>query len=421
MIFPAGFNRQASFGQPPDMIQEASGGAADIRHNPVLHPHGECSQGCVKFFAAPGNKARSAFDGELGAGIHGGGRLGHQLAICPNLTGHNQSLGLRSALNQTSLDQQQIDALLFHIFIVIQIDNCLLSIIIAPMWKALLKTMRPLQWSKNGFLFVGLIFDRKLNNVPALLTTIAGVGIFCLIASSVYILNDLADLEEDRRHPKKRHRPLAVGVLPVRVAVAALVVFLALAFPAAYLLNPAFFIICLIYFVSNLIYSNWFKHIPLLDVLLLAGFYVIRVAAGVTLIDVERFSPWLYLFTTFIALFLGIGKRRAELVMMAESPASTRRVLDGYTLPFLDQLFIVVSTLTIITYSLYTFSAPNLPENDTMMFTIPFLIYGLFRYLYLVHVEEVGEAPEEVLFRDRPLQVALILFGISILIIFYVL
>lgn len=284
----------------------------------------------------------------------------------------------------------------------------------------LLETMRPKQWAKNGFLFVALVFDRQLTNLPALLVTLAGAAVFTLLASTIYILNDLADLEADRQHPAKKNRPLASGVLPVGVARAAVGVLLLAGLPAAYWLGRGFFILCVLYLATNLAYSTWLKHVPLLDVLLLAGFYVLRVGAGVTLIDVERFSPWLYVFTIFLALFLGIGKRRAELSRMAAGAGATRRVLDGYTLPFLDQLTIIVSTATLFTYSLYTFSAVNLPENHAMMLTIPFLIYGVFRYLYLVQVENTGEAPEEVFFHDHPIQAAIGLWGLTILLIFYI-
>jgi 4-hydroxybenzoate polyprenyltransferase len=166
-------------------------------------------------------------------------------------------------------------------------------------------------------------------------------------------------------------------------------------------------------------YSKWLKHIPILDVLVLATFYVMRVGAGVELIRVARFSPWLYSFTIFLALFLGVGKRRAELNLLADAANSHRPVLEGYTLPLLDQLMTIVSSMTIITYSLYTFSAENLPDNHMMMLTIPFVIYGIFRYLYLVQVEHSGGAPEEVLFSDRPLQITLFLCGLAVLVIFY--
>jgi 4-hydroxybenzoate polyprenyltransferase len=169
----------------------------------------------------------------------------------------------------------------------------------------------------------------------------------------------------------------------------------------------------------NLVYSAWLKHVPILDVMTLASFYVLRVGAGVSLIVVNRFSPWLYVFATFLALYLGIGKRRAELSLLAENANTHRRALEGYSLPLLDQLILIVSSSAIITYSLYTFSAPNLPENHTMMLTIPFVIFGIFRYLYLIEVKHSGGEPEEVLFNDRPLQAAIILWGLAILVIFY--
>jgi len=286
------------------------------------------------------------------------------------------------------------------------------------MFLALLKTMRPKQWLKNGFLFVGLFFDRQLLDLNAVLRVGIGALLFSLLASAVYILNDLNDLQVDRNHPKKSLRPLPSGTLPVGLARAAVVAIILLVFPLAYLLSSTFLWFLLAYFVLNMAYTLLFKHIPLIDVLILASFYVIRVAAGVSLIHVERFSPWLYLFTIFLALYLGMGKRRAELVMLAEDANSHRRVLEGYSISFLDQLITIVLTLAIMTYSLYTFSAENLPENDAMMLTIPFVIYGIFRYLYLVHIEDSGDAPEEILVSDWPLQLSILLWGASILAIF---
>lgn len=288
------------------------------------------------------------------------------------------------------------------------------------MLKALLKTMRPRQWVKNGFLFTALIFDRQLTNSPAFLSTLAGFILFCLLSSAVYILNDLADLEADRQHPYKRLRPLASGQLPEPVARTSAIALLLLIFPFAYLLSKPFAAIALLYLLVNLAYTRWLKHVPILDVMIIASLFVLRVAAGVTLIQVERFSPWLYVFTTFLALYLSIGKRRAELALMAETANTHRRVLDGYSIPLLDQLTTIVSSITIITYSLYTFSAENLPSNHAMMLTIPFVIFGIFRYLYLVQVECSGGAPEEVLLSDKSLQAAIFLWGLAILVIFYV-
>jgi 4-hydroxybenzoate polyprenyltransferase len=285
--------------------------------------------------------------------------------------------------------------------------------------RALIKTMRPYQWLKNALLFTPLIFDRKLDNLPALLNTSAGFILFCLLASVVYIINDLADLQADRMHPEKRNRPLASGKLSPNLARMAAGVLLLVVFPLAYLLSTSFAIVLLTYIVLNLAYSKWLKHVALVDVFVLASFYVLRVVAGVTLITVERFSPWLYVVTTLLALYIGFGKRRAELALLANDANQHRRVLDGYTIPLLDQFITIVSATTIVAYSLYTFSAPNLPENHAMMLTIPFAIYGIFRYLYLVQMKHSGGAPEEVLYSDRPLQITIVLWGLAVMAVFY--
>jgi len=285
--------------------------------------------------------------------------------------------------------------------------------------KPLLKTMRPRQWVKNGLLFIPLIFDKQLTNWPALARIIVGFVLFCLLSSIIYIINDLVDLEADRNHPQKRQRPIPSGALKVSAARTAGIVLTLLVFIPATLLSMKFALIGLAYLVLNLAYSAWLKHAPILDVMILASFYVLRVGAGVSLIVVHLFSPWLYVFTTFLALYLGIGKRRAELNLLAEEANSHRKSLEGYTLPLLDQLILIVCSSAIITYSLYTFSAPNLPANHTMMLTIPFVIYGIFRYLYLLQVKHYGGEPEEVLFTDRPLQVAIFLWILAVVIIFY--
>jgi 4-hydroxybenzoate polyprenyltransferase len=284
---------------------------------------------------------------------------------------------------------------------------------------ALIKTMRPKQWAKNGVLFAALVFDRQLLNRVSLERTIAGFIIFCLLSSAVYIINDILDIESDRAHPQKKDRPIPSGALPVSIAIIFAILLLVIAFPAAYLLAPEFALICAVYFVMNLAYSKWLKHVPLLDVLIIAAGFVLRVAGGVMLIQVQRFSPWLYVVMTLGALYIGFGKRRSELSLLAAGASNHRRVLDGYTLPLLDQLITIVSSTTIVAYSLYTFSAPNLPDNHSMMLTIPFVIYGIFRYLYLIQVKDSGGAPEEMLFSDRPLQITIVLWGAAVLLIFY--
>jgi len=283
---------------------------------------------------------------------------------------------------------------------------------------ALIKSMRPKQWAKSVFIFTALIFDRKLLDQSAFLHTLAGAVLFSLVASAVYILNDIADLEADKNHPKKKQRPIASGKLPLPAAWVAGISLILISLSLAYLLSPAFCLICTIYLSLNLLYSSWLKHIPLIDVLILASFYVLRVQAGVNLIEVKRFSPWLYVVTSLFALFIGLGKRRAEMVLQIINSDESRPVLDGYSIGLLDQLINIVSGTTIMAYSLYTFSAPNLPENYSMMLTIPFVLYGIFRYLFLIQIGE-GGAPEDIALTDRPLQASILLWSIVILLIFY--
>lgn len=281
--------------------------------------------------------------------------------------------------------------------------------------------MRPRQWPKNAFVFAAVIFDRQLSlsNLAPLGRSLATFVLFCLISSSIYIINDLIDVEADRKHPTKRNRPIASGKLPVNVAITAAIIIVVITLPLCYLLSPALALIAFGYLVLNLAYSNWLKHIPLIDVLVIAAGFVLRVGAGVVVISVQRFSPWLYVVTTLISLFLGLGKRRAELSLLADGANSHRKVLEGYSLELLDQLITIVSSCTIMTYSLYTFSAANLPESHTMMLTIPFVLYGLFRYHYLIQIKHEGGAPEEMLLTDRPLQIDILLYGLSVLILFY--
>jgi len=287
------------------------------------------------------------------------------------------------------------------------------------MFKALLKTMRPRQWTKNGFVFFALIFDKQLFQLEAFLRTLGGFALFCLISSVVYIINDIADIEADRRHPEKKKRPLPSGKLPIKVAWAAAIGLTVVVLPLGWLLSPAFAGVLAGYLVLNLAYSKWLKHVPIVDVLVIAAGFVLRVHSGVTLIEVERFSPWLYVVTTLGSLYLGFGKRRAELSLLDRGAGSHRRVLDGYTIPLLDQYVTIVSAATILAYSLYTFSAPNLPENHSMMLTIPFVVYIIFRYLYLIQVTHEAGSPEEVLLKDAPIQIAITLLGLAVLAVFY--
>ncbi|HET7011319.1 MAG TPA: decaprenyl-phosphate phosphoribosyltransferase [Anaerolineales bacterium] len=287
------------------------------------------------------------------------------------------------------------------------------------MLGALIRSLRPRQWLKNGFVFAALVFDGQLAQPGPFLRTLAGFFVFCLASSSVYLINDLADLQEDRLHPVKKSRPLPSGALPVSVARVAAALLVLVSLSAAVALSTAFAAIVAAYIVSNLLYSWRLKHVPILDVFIVTAGFVLRVAAGTTLIVVERFSPWLYVCMTLLALFLALGKRRAELKLLANSAGQHRRVLDGYTIPLLDQLLVIVSSSTIMAYSLYTFSADNLPANHLMMLTIPFVIYGIFRYVWLAQVQDAGGAPEDLLLTDRPLLAAFLLWGVSATAILY--
>ncbi len=287
------------------------------------------------------------------------------------------------------------------------------------MLSALIKTMRLRQWAKNGFVFFALVFDKQLFLREPFLRTFAGFVLFCLVSSAVYLLNDIFDLESDRKHPEKKHRPLASGKLTVGAAWGAVAGLVAVSLPLGYLLSPIFSLFLAAYLAINFLYSRWLKHMPILDVLIVSSGFVLRVAAGVALITVERFSPWLYVITTLFALFIGFGKRRAELSLLDKGAGSHRKVLDGYTLPLLDQFITIVSGTTIVVYALYTFTAPNLPESHSMMLTIPFVVYGIFRYLQLIQTGHAAGAPDEVALKDRPLQATVLLWVITVLVIFY--
>jgi len=287
------------------------------------------------------------------------------------------------------------------------------------MLKTLIKAMRLRQWTKNGFVFFALIFDKQLFSPEPFLRTLQGFFLFCLMSSAVYLLNDISDIEADRQHPEKKHRPLASGELPIGVAQGAAYVLALIALSLGYLLEPGFAAMIALYFLINLLYSRWLKHVPILDVLIVSSGFVLRVAGGVELITVERFSPWLYMLTILFSLYVGLGKRRAEMDLLAEDASAHRKVLDGYTIPLLDQYITIVSGMTIVAYSLYTFSAPNLPENHSMMLTIPFVVYGIFRYLQLIQTGHAAGAPDEVALKDRPLQATVLLWGLAVIAVFY--
>jgi 4-hydroxybenzoate polyprenyltransferase len=277
--------------------------------------------------------------------------------------------------------------------------------------RGLLRTMRPKQWTKNAAIFAALIFDAKVFQRGPLLRTLAGFLLLCAVTGAVYIINDLADVERDRQHPTKRNRPLATGVLPVPVAIVGAIVLLGVALPLAFWLDVYFGLIAAGYLILQLAYTFILKHYVIVDVLVISAGFVLRVGAGVPLVPADRFSPWLYICTTLLALFLGFGKRRQELVLLQGNAKNHRAILGEYSVPFLDEMINVVISAVIVAYSLYTFTAVNVPPNHLMMLTIPFPIYGLFRYLYLIHIRGEVAAPDEVLLKDRPLQLTVLAWG----------
>ncbi len=283
----------------------------------------------------------------------------------------------------------------------------------------LLKTMRPKQWTKNVFVLAALVFDKKLLVPFYSLKAAAALLLFCAISSAVYLVNDLADIEKDRQHPAKRNRPLASGQLSPRIAAIAAVVLILASTLFSYLLDPMFAAVAVAYLLLMMLYSFWLKHIVIIDVLTVAAGFVLRVVAGVVVVRAQRFSPWLYLCIVFGALFIAISKRRHELLLLNEKANAHRSIFDEYNMALLDDMIRMVTASTAMAYSLYTFSAPNLPQNHAMMLTIPFVLYALFRYMYLVQVQGKGGTPEELILEDRPLLVAIGLWGLAAVGIMY--
>ena len=285
----------------------------------------------------------------------------------------------------------------------------------------LIKTMRPRQWVKNVFVFAPLVFDVKLFEPRYLAQTVAGFILLCLVSGTVYIINDLVDIEQDRQHPKKRNRPLASGRVNKSTAIIFAIAIPIVALPAGFLVDALFGVILTGYLLLQIAYSFWLKKVVIIDVMTIAAGFLLRVAAGVPLVEAERFSPWLYICMALLALLIGFGKRRQELVLLKENANAHREILQEYNLTLLDHIISIVTASTLVAYALYTFSAPNLPANHAMMLTIPFVLYGIFRLLYLMHVKGLGGAPEEIALTDRPLQITFLLWGLSVVAAMYVL
>lgn len=285
--------------------------------------------------------------------------------------------------------------------------------------QALIEAMRPKQWAKNIFIFAPLVFDQKLFHPLYLARTVAGFVLLCLVSGAVYLMNDLVDVEKDRQHPRKRNRPIASGRLSPRLALSMAILIPLAGLPLGFLLDPLFGGILLGYLILQIAYSFVLKNAVILDALAVAAGFVLRVAAGIPLVEAERFSPWIYTCMGLLALFISFSKRRHELTLLGENANNHRESLGEYNLLLLDQFILIVTAATLVAYTLYTFSAPNLPPNHTMMLTVPFVLYAVFRYLYLVYVKGLGGEPEEIVLRDRPLQVGVLLWGLAVILIMY--
>ena len=265
--------------------------------------------------------------------------------------------------------------------------------------RAAFAALRPRQWSKNLLLFAGLIFAAKLGDLTRWLEALLAFGVYCAASSAAYLVNDVRDAEHDREHPVKRLRPVASGELPPATALLLAGVLAAAAFGGAAVLGLGSVGFLAGFLVLQAAYTAGLKHVVLIDVLAIAGLFVVRASAGAEGVEV-RISPWLLICTGLLALFLALAKRRAELVLVGAEQAPGRPVLEGYSLALVDQLVTMVAASTVIAYSLYTFTAR---DSKAMMATVPFVLYGVFRYLLLLHRHQLGEEPENVLLSDAPL------------------
>ena len=286
---------------------------------------------------------------------------------------------------------------------------------------ALIAALRPKQWTKNLLVYLPLFFTVGEGWSPQELgaaldmigrSTVALV-LFTVISGAVYLVNDVADLDSDRRHPRKRTRPMASGRLGVRVALAASLALGAGGVAASFLMGALFGWIALGYIVLMASYSLLLKRMVLLDVITVAGGFLLRVVAGAAVLGV-LISPWLYACSGLGALFIALAKRRSEAAAAGEDAATQREALGDYTLPLLDQIIAIIAASALIAYTLYTFTASNLPDNHAMMLTIPFVVFGLFRYTYLIHKGVMGEEPTEMLARDVPLLVSVLLWLVAV-------
>src|SRR5215208_4117641 len=289
-----------------------------------------------------------------------------------------------------------------------------------PLAVSLVLSLRPSQWTKNLIIFAGLIFGQRLLDPGAILKSAAAFAVFCALSGVVYLVNDVADRDADRQHPLKRFRPIASGEVSVATALALAAALGITAVACAFLLRAEFGVIAVSYLALLALYSGPLKHIVIIDVLTIAIGFVLRAAAGAVVIA-EPVSHWLMIVTILLALFLALSKRRHELVLLADGATSHRKILQEYSPYLLDQMISVVTASTLVAYAFYTVSPETIQKfnTDKLWLTVPFPLYGIFRYLYLVHQKEGGGSPSDMLLNDRPLLVCVALWAMAVVLIIY--
>jgi 4-hydroxybenzoate polyprenyltransferase len=284
----------------------------------------------------------------------------------------------------------------------------------------LILSLRPSQWTKNLIIFGPLLFGQRLLDPDAVLRAAAAFAAFCALSGVVYLVNDIADREADRRHPLKCHRPIASGLVPVRAATGLAAVLAFATLTASFLLGFEFGLVAVAYLGLQAMYSGPLKHIVIIDVLTISIGFVLRAVGGAVVIGVE-ISHWLLIVTILGALFLALSKRRHELVLLADGATSHRRILQEYSPYLLDQMISVVTASTLVAYAFYTINPETIQKfnTDKLGLTLPFLLYGIFRYLYLVHQKEGGGSPSDLLLNDRPLLLCVALWAGAVAVIIY--
>jgi 4-hydroxybenzoate polyprenyltransferase len=284
----------------------------------------------------------------------------------------------------------------------------------------LVRSLRPTQWAKNLFVLAPLVFGRKLGDPQAVVHALIALAAFCAASSAVYLFNDLRDREDDRRHPLKRLRPLAAGTLTAPAAIAAMTLLAAGALATGWWLGPPTAAVLGAYLALNLLYTTWLKHVVILDVMSIALGFVLRVLGGSTAADVQP-SNWLFLCTIFISLFLAFSKRRHEITLLAGEATGQRRVLHNYSPAFLDQMINVVTASSVVSYALYVVAPETVEKFHTqhLVYTVPLVLFGIFRYLYLMYQRPGEKNPTEAILGDPPFLINMVLWGVAVVWIVY--